>query len=143
MFRTSRKKAPRKPISYFSYIDDLFKDRQKAAVPLLFKLTRRTVLFLSLSLLVSLIFYGMGNYQGFLDENLGIVVLAVRVTSFFLLFFSVAGVVQSIVYMADSRVKSSTSFPLHVALMSISAAASLLSLLLFTFIDILSMGISA
>ena len=57
----------------------------------------RTVLFLALFLSALLVFYAIGNYQEFLDENQHLILAAATVTAIPLLFFSAAGIAVSIV----------------------------------------------
>ncbi len=137
---TSRKKDEYRPIKYFQEIDDIFFDRQKKNVPLLFKLSRRTVLFLFLCQIVLLVLYAIGNYQNFLDENMKIVIETVLMTSFLLGFFSLLTIIQGIVLIAGKRTRKASNYILQIILLGIVFIFSLVTLLSFSFIDIISQG---
>lgn len=72
-------------------------ETSKNATQILFTLVMRTVLFFVLFLSALLVFYTIGNYQEFLDENQHIILAAATVTAIPLLFFSAAGIAVSIV----------------------------------------------
>lgn len=112
----------------------------KKRAPLLFRLTRRTVLFLFLFLLTSILFFAEGNYQNFLDENLEIIVTAISVTSVFLSVFSAAGISEAVYFFLKKDTRGSASFPVQIVLMSLSFLASIAVLILFSLIGILSKG---
>ena len=137
---TSRKKDEYRPIKYFQEIDDIFFDRQKKNVPLLFKLSRITVLFLFLCQIVLLVLYAIGNYQNFLDENMKIVIETVLMTSFLLGFFSLLTIIQGIVLIAGKRTRKASNYILQIILLGIVFIFSLVTLLSFSFIDIISQG---
>ena len=139
MFRTSRKKNKDRQIAYFNYIDNFFSDAQKTNVPLIFKLTRRTVLFLFLFQSVSMIFYGIGNYQGLLDENILFVVKTVKITSFFRSVFSLSGTIQTIVFLRTGK-KTSPAFVLNISLMAFTFILSIATMVFFSLVGTLSKG---
>lgn len=112
----------------------------KKRAPLLFRLTRRTVLFLFMFLLTSILFYTTGNYQNFLDENLEIIVTAVSVTSVFLSVFSAAGIIEAVCFFLKKDTRGSAFFPLQIVLMSLSFLAGIAGMVLFSFIGIVSKG---
>ncbi|HAH61751.1 MAG TPA: hypothetical protein DCL73_06610 [Treponema sp.] len=72
------------------------KNENKEKQPLLYRIVRRTVLFLTLFLTSLLLFYVIGNYQEFVDENQNLILDAVTVTSFLLVFFSACGLAGSV-----------------------------------------------
>lgn len=112
----------------------------KKRAPLLFRLTRRTVLFLFLFLLTSILFFAEGNYKNFLDENLEIIVTAISVTSVFLSVFSAAGISEAVYFFLKKDTRGSASFPVQIVLMSLLFLASIAVLILFSLIGILSKG---
>lgn len=71
-------------------------NENKKKQPLLYRIVRRTVLFLTLFLTSLLLFYVMGNYQEFVDENQNLILNAATVTSFLLVFFSACGLAGSV-----------------------------------------------
>lgn len=112
----------------------------KKRAPLLFRLTRRTVLFLFLFLLTSILFFAEGNYQNFLDENLEIIVTAISVTSVFLSVFSATGISEAVYFFLKKDTRVSAFFPVQIVLMSLSFLASIAVLILFSLIGIVSKG---
>jgi len=69
------------------------------SVSILFKLTRRTVLFLLL-FTVSLIFlYFIGNFQQFLDSTQIIVIKTMAISASALAVLSAAAIIESFIYM--------------------------------------------
>ena len=69
------------------------------SVSILFKLTRRTVLFLFL-FTVSLIFlYFIGNFQQFLDSTQIIVIKSMAISASALAVLSAAALIESVIYM--------------------------------------------
>ncbi len=120
--------------------ENLQDGKTKKRAPLLFRLTRRTVLFLFMFLLTSILFYTTGNYQNFLDENLEIIVKAVSVTSVFLSVFSAAGISEAVCFFLKKDTRGSAFFPLQIVLMSLSFLAGIAGMILFSFIGIVSKG---
>ena len=72
------------------------KKSEKISLSLLFKLTKRSILFLFLLLTVLSVFYVIGNYQLFLDSNQKIILNAAAFTATALLVLSATGTVTSI-----------------------------------------------
>lgn len=120
--------------------ENLQDGKTKKRAPLLFRLTRRTVLFLFLFLLTSILFFAEGNYQNFLDENLEIIVTAISVTSVFLSVFSAAGISEAVYFFLKKDTRGSAFFPVQIVLMSLSFLASIAVLILFSLIGIVSKG---
>lgn len=142
MRRTSRKKDEYKPIKYFQEIDDIFFDRQKKNVPLLFKLSRRTVLFLFLFVSVLLILYAIGNYQNFLDENMRIVIEAALASSFLLFFFTLVTIGEAVFLLVRKKSRKSSHYILQIVLLFILMIFSVMILVSFSFINVLSVGVA-
>lgn len=134
------KKDEYRPIKYFQEIDDIFFDRQKKNVPLLFKLSRRTVLFFFLIQIVLLILYAIGNYQNFLDENMNLVMESVLFSSFLLNFFTLFTLVQGIILLIRKKTRKASNYVLQIVLLSLLLIYSLLIMLSFCFIEIISVG---
>ena len=66
--------------------------------PVLYRFVSRTVLFFTLFLFSLLVFYAIGNYQNFLDENQYVILNAAALASIVLFVFSVWGFAVSLVY---------------------------------------------
>lgn len=79
---------------------------KKTSKSFLFKITGRTVLFLSLMMLFLFVFYVSGTYQGFLDSTQLFVLFLCSAASLGAVLFALAGAVQSIMQFLISRKKS-------------------------------------
>ena len=113
---------------------------EKITLSLLFMLTRRTILFLSLLLCVLILFYVVGNYQFFLDSSQKIVLRSAAVTASTLFIISVSGIIETIlciVFLKNKRMY----FIIHLVLIFIAQLLSIASLILFRIIDIVSTGL--
>ena len=66
--------------------------------PVLYRLVMRTVLFFALFLFSLLVFYAIGNYQNFLDENQYLILTAASLAAIMLFVFSVWGFAVSLFY---------------------------------------------
>ena len=113
---------------------------EKITLSLLFMLTRRTILFLSLLLCVLILFYVVGNYQFFLDSSQKIVLRSAAVTASALFIISVSGIIETIlciVFLKNKRMY----FIIHLVLIFIAQLLSIASLILFRIIDIVSTGL--
>ena len=110
---------------------------EKITLSLLFMLTRRMILFLSLLLCVLILFYVVGNYQFFLDSSQKIVLRSAAVTASTLFIISVSGIIETIlciVFLKNKRMY----FIIHLV---IAQLLSIASLILFRIIDIVSTGL--
>ena len=76
-------------------VNEIEKDDSK---PIVYRLVMRTVLFFALFLFSLIVFYVIGNYQNFLDENQYSILNAASVASIMLLVFSAWGFTLSLVY---------------------------------------------
>lgn len=113
---------------------------EKITLSLLFMLTRRMILFLSLLLCVLILFYIVGNYQFFLDSSQKIVLRSAAVTASALFIISVSGIIETIlciVFLKNKRMY----FIIHLVLIFIAQLLSIASLILFRIIDIVSTGL--
>lgn len=113
---------------------------EKITLSLLFMLTRRTILFLSLLLCVLILFYVVGNYQFFLDSSQKIVLRSAAVTASTLFIISISGIIETIlciVFLKNKRMY----FIIHLLLIFIAQLLSIASLILFRIIDIVSTGL--
>lgn len=138
MFITSRKKNKNKLSRYFDDLGNYSENHQK--IPLLYSLTRRTILLLFLFLTTTIIFFLIGNFQEFLDENMTIIVKTISITACLLMTFSISFIIESFVFFIRKESKKSFIFQLNIALGLLSVLFSIAILIVFSFIDILSLG---
>lgn len=116
------------------------KKSEKISLSLLFKLTKRSILFLFLLLTVLSVFYVIGNYQLFLDSNQKIILNAAAFTATALLVLSATGTVTSILYIIRKKRKR-LYYAINLALIILSAVYAVFFLFLFRATVILSSGI--
>ncbi|MCR4626939.1 MAG: hypothetical protein K5640_04770 [Treponema sp.] len=108
--------------------------------PILFRLTRRCVIFFFLFLICTLLFYFSGNYQSFLDENQRKLLYLSTIVALVLAFFSFCFFCECVYYLLrrkDYKI-------LYTVCLIISVIIFALSMLLafFTdFIELLSQGL--
>ena len=108
--------------------------------PILFRLTRRCVIFFFLFLICTLLFYFSGNYQSFLDENQRKLLYLSTIVALVLAFFSLSFFCECVYYLLrrkDNKI-------LYTVCLIISVIIFALSMLLafFTdFIELLSQGL--
>lgn len=116
------------------------KKSEKISLSLLFKLTKRSILFLFLLLTVISVFYVIGNYQLFLDSNQKIILNAAAFTATALLVLSATGTVTSILCIIRKKRKRQY-YAINLALIILSAVYAVFFLFLFRATVILSSGI--
>lgn len=116
------------------------KKSEKISLSLLFKLTKRSILFLFLLLTVLSVFYVIGNYQLFLDSNQKIILNAAAFTATALLVLSATGTVTSILCLIRKKRKRQY-YAINLALIILSAVYAVFFLFLFRATVILSSGI--
>lgn len=116
------------------------KKSEKISLSLLFKLTKRSILFLFLLLTVLSVFYVIGNYQLFLDSNQKIILNAAAFTATALLVLSATGTVTSILCIIRKKRKRQY-YAINLALIILSAVYAVFFLFLFRATVILSSGI--
>ncbi len=118
------------------------KTRKTRILPLLFIVTRRTVLFLFLFLCAMILFYMAGNYQNFLDSDQRLILRAGAVSAILLTGFCAAGAAECAVLLF---LKKSAGMRLacaaQIVLMILAAAFAAAFMIVFRVIDILSLGI--
>lgn len=116
------------------------KNAEKISLSLLFKLTKRTILFLFLFLTVLTVFYTIGNYQLFLDSNQQIILNTAAITATALLVLSITGITTAIFCIIRKKGKR-LYYAVNLALIILSAVYALVFLFLFRSTVILSSGI--
>lgn len=116
------------------------KNAEKISLSLLFKLTKRSILFLFLFLTVLASFYIIGNYQFFLDSNQKIILNVAAVTATALLILSITGIVTAIFCIIRKKGKR-LYFALNLVLIVLSAFYAVFFLFAFRSVVILSSGI--
>lgn len=116
------------------------KNAEKISLSLLFKLTKRTILFLFLFLTVLAVFYTIGNYQLFLDSNQRIILNTAAITATALLVLSITGITTAIFCIIRKKGKR-LYYAANLTLIILSAIYALVFLFLFRSTVILSSGI--
>lgn len=139
--RTSRKIGDKKNPLLEHYFNDMLPDMGTHQIPVLFVLTRRTVLFLFLYQTATVLFFLFGNFQRFLDENLLIILRTASATAVALTFLSIAGIIEGIIYYITRKNSSGAYYIFHSVCMLLTAAAGIINLFAWRAIDVLSQGI--
>lgn len=116
------------------------KNAEKISLSLLFKLTKRTILFLFLFLTVLAVFYTIGNYQLFLDSNQRIILNTAAIIATALLVLSITGITTAIFCIIRKKRKR-LYYAANLTLIILSAIYALVFLFLFRSTVILSSGI--
>lgn len=109
--------------------------------PLLFRLTRRCVLFFLLVLLSFVLFYITGNYQQFLDSSQKTIIFVSVIVSLTLAFFSLALVFESIYFAFRVQGKKTVFFLVYAVIMLIIFGFSIALAWFLKLVDILSLGV--
>jgi hypothetical protein len=114
------------------------KKRTMRRLPPLLRLTRRTVVFLSLTLIATILFFITGNRQTFLDSNLSMILRVVAANSIALSFFSLLATLQCIFFtFTNKRIR----LVLHLVCYALVFIASTAVIFISLTINLLSEGI--
>ncbi len=116
------------------------KQPEKISLSLLFRLTRRTVLFLFLFLSVLVLFYAIGNYQFFLDSNQIIILNTAVIVSAALFLISSAGIIEAAFCIAKKN-KKRLYYSLNLIVMIMAALSGVLCMFFLSATLIISKGI--
>lgn len=108
-------------------------------LPPLLRLCRRTTVFLSLTLIATIIFFLTGNQQAFLDSNLKLILQIISVNAIALSFFSGISSLECIFYLVKSK---KFRMLLHFIIYTLVLAAGISISLFSLTINLLSEGIS-
>ncbi|MFC2281429.1 MAG: hypothetical protein ACFNLN_07630 [Treponema socranskii subsp. buccale] len=117
--------------------ENIEKDDSK---PVLYRLVARTVLFFVLFLFSLLVFYAIGNYQNFLDENQYLILTAASLAAIMLFVLSFAGFVVSLVYALKKNTARRALYIVSAALMLFTAAFGFVCMFASRLIDFLADG---
>ena len=113
--------------------------KKSRRLPTLLRLTRRTVVFLSLTLIATIIFFLTGNKQTFLDSNQNMILKIVASISIALAFFSLLATAECIFFtFASKKFRLVLHLVCYLLIFIISIAVIFLSLS----INLLSEGIT-
>ncbi|MBM7022288.1 hypothetical protein [Treponema sp. Marseille-Q4523] len=108
--------------------------------PVLYRLVMRTVLFFALFLFSLLVFYAIGNYQNFLDENQYVILSAASLASIVLFVFSVWGFAVSLFYALKKDSPRRALYIVSAAVMIFTAAFGFVCMFASRLIDFLAAG---
>ena len=98
-------------------------------LPTLLRLTRRAVVFLTLTLIATIIFFVTGNKQTFLDSNLRMILKIIAANAIALSFFSLVAIPECIFFsIKDKKFRLMFHLVCYVLILALSAAVSVLSL---------------
>ena len=115
------------------------KQKKSRRLPVLLRLSRRTTVFLSLTLIATIIFFMTGNQQSFLEANLNLILKIISCDAIALCFFSAASLFQCIFYLVkDRKFRLIFHLAVYLIIFAVSIAVSVLSLT----VNLLSEGIS-
>ncbi|MBQ8014202.1 MAG: hypothetical protein IJ257_07410 [Treponema sp.] len=107
-------------------------------LPVLLRLTRRTNVFLSLTLIATILLFATGNRQTFLDSNLNLLLKIIASNAIALAFFSTLAILECIFYtIRDKRFKLVFHLSCYILILILSITISVFSLT----INLLSEGI--
>ena len=108
-------------------------------LPPLLRLCRRATVFLSLTLIATIIFFLTGNQQAFLDSNLKLILQIISVNAIALSFFSGISSLECIFYLVkNKKFRMLLHFIIYTLVLAAGISISLFSLT----INLLSEGIS-
>ncbi|WP_294430183.1 hypothetical protein [uncultured Treponema sp.] len=112
--------------------------KKSRRLPPLLRLTRRTVVFLSLTLIATILFFMTGNQQHFLDSNLNIILKIIACNAIALSFITFAAIFECIFYVAKiKKLRLIIHLICYILVLAVSVAVSILALS----INMLSEGI--
>ena len=112
--------------------------KKSRRLPPLLRLTRRTVVFLSLTLIATIIFFMTGNRQTFLDSNLNMILKIIACAAIALSIFSALAVLECVFYtFKDKKIRLIFHLIFYIVIFALSTVISILSLT----INLLSEGI--
>ena len=117
--------------------ENIEKDDSK---PVLYRLAMRTVLFFALFLFSVLVFYAIGNYQNFLDENQYVILNAASFASIMLFVFSAWGFAVSLVYALKKDTARRARCIVSAVVMIVTAAFGFVCMFASRLIDFLADG---
>ena len=110
----------------------------RSKTPLLLRLTRRAVIFLFLLLVTFLCFYIAGCIQGFLDQDLTLLLFAVTSVSILLVLFSSTAVLECLIFLiAQHRIR----FLFYIVPFLLVTAIAIVAAAVSNSINLLSRGI--
>lgn len=118
------------PLERISDINGALSGQKKSRrLPPLLRLTRRSVVFLSLTLLATIIFFITGNRQTFLDSNLSLILIIIACNSIALVFFSFLAVLECVFFtVKDKKLRLVAHLAVYAVIFVLSAAFSVASL---------------
>lgn len=103
--------------------------KKSRRLPPLLRLTRRAVVFLSLTLLATILLFLTGNRQTFLDSNLRMILKIIACNAIALSSFSALAVLECIFYTAkDKKLRLVFHLFCYIAILLLGALAAVLSL---------------
>lgn len=106
---------------------------------LLFKFTRRTILFLFLFMLFLILMYIVGNYQLFVDSTQNLIIKTTEFVSIALFVFCITGCIEAAV-MGIKHTNKLFYFVIQFIIIFLTGLSGFFSQLIFTSITVFSSG---
>ena len=115
------------------------KGKKSRRLPTLLRLSRRSTIFLSLTLTATIIFFIAGNQQDFLDSNLKLILQLISYNAIALSFFSALSSIECVFYIIkNKKIRLIIHLITYLAILAFSITISAVSLT----VNLLSEGFS-
>ncbi len=108
-------------------------------LPLILSLTRRAFFFFTFLVIAQLILFFSGNVQGFLDENLNMILFIACCESIGMSFFSLAAIIECIYFIVTTK---KLYFYIHLIIFTVFFVAALFISVSTSSIVILTKGLT-
>lgn len=117
---------------------DFLQPKEQKGFPLLYRVTNRLILFLFLQSWALCIFYLVGNWQGFLDLTLQVILLLHSLCAICLFFASLWAILQYVLFMKLNRFKIRATY---IAVYTFLCLYSIVATFFSQLINFISQGI--
>ena len=112
-----------------SFSESSVQKQTSRRLPILLRLCRRSTIFLSLTLIATIIFFITGNRQTFLDSNLNLILQIISCNAIALTFFSAASALECIFYLIkDRKLRLFFHLFVYILVLVVSISTSLFSM---------------
>ena len=108
-------------------------------LPILLRLTRRTIIFLFLTLVATILFFITGNKQSFLPSNLKMLLKIIASNAIVLSIMSFSALAECLFYLIRTK---KIKFAVHFFCYALTLAGSIFVMLFSLSVNLLSEGIS-
>jgi hypothetical protein len=105
------------------------KSKKSRRLPTLLRLSRRSTIFLSLTLTATIIFFVAGNQQDFLDSNLKLILQIISYNAIALSFFAALSSIECVFYLIkNKKIRLLIHLIAYLAILAFSVTISVFSL---------------